>query len=296
MDARLKLPATVTISAPPPDPGVLPEGYCEVAPPEPHVVGANAEPYSAALQVEPPFEPQPACPPPPLLEPGGVHGPTPPANPPPVAVIVPATENDALLVNPTLPIAVIVDPAPSEKDDPTVTAPPESATAEEPKIASELRALRATPVASCTVADDVKTPSESCSANALGRVIDPPEVTSDSSAIVPPLLPSVRAVDVIVVVVAERVRFVIDANTPLHAKGIEPIVEMGGAHTVELAAITIDVICAVLSAGDVYEHRSGSGDSIVKPALVVDAVNTPVDSTVCTSLTPTATDPEALQL
>ena len=263
VDARLKLPATVTMSAPPPVPGVLPELYAEDAPPEPHVVGANAEPYSFALHVAPPFAPHPACPPPPLLPPGGVHGPAPPANPPAVAEIVPATEKAALLENATLPVAVIVEPAPSEKDDPTVIAPPESVTAEVPATASELPALRATPVASCTVADDVKTPSDSCSAKALGRVIDPPETTSDCSAIVPALLPSVLAVDATVVAVAERVRFVMAANTPLHAKGMAPMVEMGGAHTVELAAITMDVICAVLSAGEVYEHRSGSGDNIV---------------------------------
>ena len=111
----------------------------------------------------------------------------------------------------------------------------------------------------------------------------------------PALLPSVFAVDATTVVLTDSVRFVTDASTPLHVKGIDPIVVMGGIHTVEPDAIVMDVICAVLNAGVVYEQRSGNGASIVCAAVVVEAVKTPDAITVSTSLTPAAREPVALQ-
>jgi len=113
--------------------------------------------------------------------------------------------------------------------------------------------------------------------------------------IVPALLPSVFAVDETTVVVPDSVRFVTVASWPLHVSGIDPIVIMGGIHTVEPDAIVIDVICKVLNERGVYEQRSGNGASIVNAPVVVEAVKIPDAITVLTSLTSAAREPVALQ-
>lgn len=119
--STLNEPPTDMNKAPPPAPPLWPQW--SVPPPEPHAIGAKAEPYSHVPQ-KVLRAPHPACEPPPPLPSAEEHGPVRLGQPPPVAVIVPPTVKDPLLTNVTLSMTDITEPEAIEKTFVELTKPP----------------------------------------------------------------------------------------------------------------------------------------------------------------------------
>jgi hypothetical protein len=157
-------------NAPPPAPPA--ELYVD-PPPDPHVTGASADPYShvpATLL----FAPPPAwLPPPPRLS-VARHGPAAEPHPPPFADSVPATASVPFVESDTLPTALMVEPASIRKADVAAAKPPVIDHVE-PVSESVLLAKIADDVESAKELPPEKRPSDTKTLKLLASVSVPPE-------------------------------------------------------------------------------------------------------------------------
>ena len=281
-DETLKAPATEKKIAPPPSPPAW--LYTPVAPPEPHVVGANAEPYSHTPFLSEKEAPPPCDPPPP--EPlDEAHVPEPALNPPPSAEIVPPTKSVPLLVNATLPDIVIEEPGANKNEFVALTKPfviVHAVVPDEPSD-SVLFATIELHVFNANVLVPSKTPSETKNRKLLAIVRDPSFRRKYQNRTVDALLPRVLAVELIVVVIAWSVTFRAAPRAPSHTSAAVVNVVTGGTHSVDPDAIVIDTNRVVISGVDKYAHKCVRALRDVYFALVVDATNVPEAVTVWTS-------------
>ena len=187
--------------------------------------------------------PHPPCDPPPLLL-VERQVPVPGPHPPPVAVIVPATEISPLITKA------------SDADVPEVDITPPEATKTGPKTIN------------------VKDPE---------IVIEPPAaILKDNKRAVIELLPSVPAVDETIDELLEIVTFrALPPSVPAHVRGVVKVVT-GGIINVEPAAIEIDEICNIFSWLAKVVHNSDFSLRDVYFALVVEEIKDPEDFTVST--------------
>jgi len=277
----VKLSATEKKRAPPPAPPKT--FWYPLWPPEPHVTGANAEPYSRLSHDEPPPPPQPACPPPPPSF-DDTHGPAAEPKPPPSALICPPTESEPPLEKDTLPVHVTVLPDDTVSALPTIKVPDVVVTTAAPETEREFAALTTARAARFTVPPD-RTASVTLTAKESEKVKeDPPLTVRARSEIELAGLPSVDDDGESETATEDSVRFVTAPRVPSHVTGDVSVVE-GGAHTVDPAAMASDAICVITSGAEESAHSSGSAGSIVTDALVAEAVKAPLAAGRWTSVT-----------